>query len=154
MRRALWVIGSVACSSSGGLPGGGLPPDGTGEADVRPTAVPAPSAGIATAGPGASVVGSWRSPSCGTRSYPRELEFFPDGRFTARDLVSPCPAGVSCVWSGVVDRGGRFSVDGARLELVVEQGETARGGQALSTTLTLTGGAPVEEGGCVYVAAP
>lgn len=148
MRRALWVMGSVACGSSGGLLDGGLPPDGTGEADVRPTAVPAPSAGIATAG--ASVVGSWRSPSCGARSYPRELELLEGGRFTARDLVSPCPAGVSCMWSGIVERSGRFSVDGARLGLVVENGAAARGGQPLPESLAIEGGAPAELG-CVYV---
>lgn len=104
---------------------------------------------VVTAAP-PTPTGRWVSPSCGARTYPRELELFADGRFVSRDLVSPCPPGVSCVWSGVVERSGRFTVAGARLALVVEKGEAARGGQALPDSLGLDGGAPVEGATCVY----
>ena len=43
---------------------------------------------------------------CGDRTYVREIDLEPGGRFTARDLVSPCPPGVLCVWSGIVTRAG------------------------------------------------
>jgi hypothetical protein len=140
MLRRTGVLFLVACGS-GGAPEGSEP-------------ARAPSVATTTrANDGPSPTGKWVSPSCGARTYPRELELLVDGRFVSRDLVSPCPAGVSCVWSGIVERSGRFTVTEARIALVVEKGEAARGGQALPETLVVEGGAPVEEAGgarCVY----
>ncbi|MBN1334980.1 MAG: hypothetical protein JXB39_03365 [Deltaproteobacteria bacterium] len=44
---------------------------------------------------------------CGVRPWVREIDLEADNyRFTARDLVSPCPPGVQCVWSGIAVRTG------------------------------------------------
>jgi hypothetical protein len=58
-----------------------------------------------------SLVGSWSSPSCGARRYPRSLQFNGDSTFAARDLVSPCPPDVVCVWSGIVHTRGTYVVE-------------------------------------------
>jgi hypothetical protein len=86
------------------------PPDAT---PPMPTAPTPP--GTTTAPPptgGGDLVGTWRSPSCGTRKYERRITFVADGAFTAEDLVSPCPPKVACVWSGIVNRKGRYALAG------------------------------------------
>jgi hypothetical protein len=147
-------LGLASCGSNAGrtsVPSGTSVPAG---ASPTPAASGAATATL-TAAP-STPTGKWVSPSCGARAYPRELELFADGRFTARDLVSPCPQGVSCVWSGIVERAGRFTVAGARLELAIEKGEATRGGQALPESFAIEGGAPVEESAgarCTYTRA-
>jgi hypothetical protein len=58
-----------------------------------------------------SLVGSWISPSCGTREYPRSIQFKDDSTFAAEDLVSPCPPDVTCFWGGIVYTRGTYAVE-------------------------------------------
>lgn len=70
--------------------------------------------------PTGSLTGDWSSPSCGERTYPRELKLSEDGTWTARDLVSPCPPDVQCVWSGIVESHGTWTADGDAVTLTEE----------------------------------
>lgn len=63
------------------------------------------------------VAATWLGEACGSRAYPRELTFHPNFRYQGRDLVSPCPAGATCVWSGVVTYEGTWKDDGPFLAL-------------------------------------
>lgn len=65
-----------------------------------------------------AVVGAWSSARCGERKYVRELELTADGTFRSADLVSPCPKGAVCVWSGIVNREGTYALAGDRVTLV------------------------------------
>jgi hypothetical protein len=60
---------------------------------------------------------AWSSPACATREYERQIRFEGD-RFHAKDLVAPCPPGTLCVWSGIIDRSGSFSLDRKQLRLL------------------------------------
>ncbi len=63
-----------------------------------------------------SVEGTWTSSSCEARTYPRILRFGPS-EVQLEDRISPCPEGVTCVWSGVVHRQGTWQADGTRIQL-------------------------------------
>jgi hypothetical protein len=97
----------------------------------------------------ASVVGKWSSPSCRDRTYVRELELAADGTFRSDDLVSPCPKGAVCVWSGIVHREGTYAVAGDRVTLATppEQRPQAR---PLPAVLGVEGGVLVEGESCRY----
>jgi hypothetical protein len=86
----------------------------------EPSAVPS-TASHSTTGPTGtqvgSLAGSWTSASCGERKYVRQIELAADGTFSAADLVSPCPPGAACVWSGIVYRRGTYSVAGGTVTL-------------------------------------
>ncbi len=56
---------------------------------------------------------------CTPRPYVREIVLEPGSRFTARDLVSPCPPNVLCVWSGIVVRTGNATWHDGALALEV-----------------------------------
>ena len=64
--------------------------------------------------------GTWSSARCGARGYERRITFAADGTFTAQDRVSPCPENVVCVWSGVINRGGTYTLKGTTLRLKAE----------------------------------
>lgn len=101
----------------------------------------------------------WESASCGERTYPRTLELREDGSFLARDLVSPCPEGATCVWSGIVERAGTYTASADRITLVRAGNEPAPAAKALPDALQREpSGAPaeVDAGGarCVYTRAP
>jgi hypothetical protein len=49
--------------------------------------------------------------------YPRSYSFAADG-VTISDAVAPCPAGATCIWSGVVTRAASWSLVGDRVQLV------------------------------------
>lgn len=141
LRRSLFIVLLAGCSTTT------APPQADGPA-------PAP----ATASPNAApvVAGRWSSPSCGPRSYERLITLEAGGTFTAEDRVSPCPRGVSCVWSGIVLRRGTYSISGEGIRAVLLATDGGAGpGQGLPTTLVIDGaGALVEvlpEGDrCVY----
>jgi len=61
--------------------------------------------------------GTWQNGSCGTRKYLRRITFHEDGRFEAADLVAPCPPNAKCVWSGVVNWQGTFTLEDDRFSL-------------------------------------
>ena len=108
--------------------------------------LPAPARASVAAPPVQSPtpLGRFHSASCGSRNYARELEFRQDGTFTAKDLMSPCPLGASCVWSGIMERSGTFVVRDATLTLTVTKGGELGGAQPLPLTLTLERGNLVE----------
>jgi len=89
-------------------------------ADAVTTAAPPPrsapaSSSSATGKVGATgdrFIGSWRSPRCGARGYPRLLSIAGNGKASGSELVSPCRPGTRCVWSGVVLFSGTWSAEG------------------------------------------
>jgi len=100
-----------------------------------------------------SLPGKWSSPSCGARKYLRELELQRSGRFQSDDLVSPCPANVACVWSGIVHREGTWTDASQTLKLVVDKDGSGPAVAALPASLELTGSELIEAQGserCSY----
>ncbi|MCP4920327.1 MAG: hypothetical protein GY913_25785 [Proteobacteria bacterium] len=81
------------------------------------------------------VAASWRGEACGARAYPRELTFLPDFRYQGRDLVSPCPEGATCVWSGIVQFEGTWKDDGPFLTLTETSTDGAGQGSPRPTVL-------------------
>lgn len=55
--------------------------------------------------------GRWKSLPCSGRDYVRELNLYQDGTYEARDLVSPCPEGATCIWSGIEVHKGTWGRD-------------------------------------------
>ncbi|MFO0758491.1 MAG: hypothetical protein U0359_18505 [Byssovorax sp.] len=97
-----------------------IPPPATATAPTAaPTSAPAPSKG--------ALAGEWTSPSCGDRKYARSFSFDDAGGFSAQDLVSPCPKGVTCVWSGIVVRKGTYAVQGSKVALTPAGAADTRG---------------------------
>ncbi|HSO00313.1 MAG TPA: hypothetical protein VLS89_18600 [Candidatus Nanopelagicales bacterium] len=149
---------------------GGGPPDATPTGEMAPPATvttppempPAPTGtaqqGTETAAPAAAedrtVVGTWRSASCGERKYERVITFNADGSFAAQDRVSPCPPGVQCVWSGIVNRRGEYARSGDALTLrVVGQQPTQGKPFPEKMVIDAASKAPAEEADgamCVY----
>lgn len=85
----------------------------------------------------AELVGEWKSPPCGARKYERRITFAKDGSFTAQDLVSPCPKGVVCVWSGIIDTKGTWKQEGNTIHLTTaSQSSGPKVGSPFPTTLT------------------
>ena len=66
------------------------------------------------------LTGTWQSASCGARTYTRRLILHDSGSFEAFDLVSPCPPGAVCVWSGIIRWGGTWKLEPGRVVLSVE----------------------------------
>ena len=120
-------------------------PTATGEPTTQPSAPPATPANDASA-----PVGDWVSASCGQRTYAREISLAKDGSFVARDLVSPCPPGKMCVWSGIVDRSGKWAMKESTVILTIEKGADSKQGQPFPAQIPFTNGALVEDGGCTY----
>lgn len=87
--------------------------------------------------------GSWISPSCGERAYPRIITFEGE-RFTAQDRVAPCPPGARCVWSGIIYRTGKLVVEGDVVSLQVDGGTNIGAGAPFPERLRLDP-APIEE---------
>ena len=101
---------------------------------------------IPTAGAG-SLVGTWESASCGARAYARNLTFADATTFTAQDLVSPCPKGATCVWSGIIARSGTYKTQKDIVTLVVDKASNGPAKTQFPPSLTLDASrAPVEAG--------
>lgn len=66
---------------------------------------------------GIRFLGNWTSAACGDRPYARNIRFDKNNQYAAIDLVSPCPAGGTCVWSGLVGYAGTWSVVDNELRL-------------------------------------
>ncbi len=99
--------------------------------------------------------GTWESASCGSRTYARRITFAEAAKFIAEELVSPCPKGVSCVWSGIIIRQGTYKVEQDTIALTVGKTSSGPAKTQLPTSLALDGSrAPVEAGDdgkpCVY----
>ncbi len=130
-RLGLAVMTLAGCTAS-------APPAGetVTSAPVETQATSAPTSSGAPSAAPMSLAGAWVSDSCGERKYPRHLTFQEGGTFSSRDLVSPCPPGAACVWSGIVDRSGSFKLEGTRVTLAVEGPDPAQGAP-LATSLEL-----------------
>ncbi len=97
--------------------------------------------------------GDWVSASCGERTYERRLSFFDERRtFEGQDLVSPCPEGTQCAWSGIVTYNGRWwpTDTGIGLDELNRSGDQ---GLARPNALTWQDGKLVEGEDCVYTVA-
>lgn len=127
----------------------------TASPEANTQAPPAPSSAAPAPPPpraDGKLEGSWKSNACGARKYRRDLKLEAGGRFESLDLVSPCPQGAVCVWSGIVDRKGTWKLEGATVRLTVE-GEDPKQGTPLPPTLGWSGGVLSEgDGACAYVA--
>ncbi len=145
------------CAGNNPAPPG--PPDATPPATITPpppATTPTPPATTTTPPAGdASLAGTWRSASCGTRKYERDITFAADGSFTSADLVSPCPPRAVCVWSGIVHRKGSYTrTAGAITFANVQPGNVQ--GEPFPTSLAIdpASGAPAERAPdgslCVY----
>lgn len=169
----MWPRGSApALASFALLACGSSSPKGEPTAPTTSSAAPAPSTGGPTAPPGSgeptppaggpppggpapiSLVGRWTSPKCGARGYVRNLELLDGGRFNAEDRVSPCPPKVSCVWSGIVNRKGIWSLESNKVTLATDKDrDPPKQGAAWAGSLELRGGELVEVQGserCSY----
>jgi hypothetical protein len=117
-----------------------------------------PSAPLPITAPAVTLItldGTWESASCGARAYPRRITFAEAARFIAEDLISPCPKGVSCIWSGIINRQGTYRVEKDTVSLTVNKTSSGPAKSELPPTLTLDASrAPVETGDdgkpCVY----
>lgn len=107
--------------------------DRKGAAPAAETAAPTGTAAADVVPP--QVVSSWVSPSCGARTYPRAIQFKSDGSFAAQDLISPCPPRAVCVWSGVVNNKGAFTVKKDVIILEISRSGTGPGAQPFPTLL-------------------
>lgn len=123
------------------------PAETTAAPTVRPTARP-----VETAKPPRvdGPTGTWTSASCGGRTYAREITLATDKTFVARDLVAPCPPKVACVWSGIVERKGTWTLDGTKLTLTTDPNVKEKTpGSPLERSLSFDAGI-VREGDCAY----
>ncbi|MDG4864462.1 hypothetical protein P8605_40585, partial [Streptomyces sp. T-3] len=78
--------------------------------------------GVAYAVEPEDLTGTWVSPAAGERGYPREVDFDASGTFRVRDLVSPCPPKVQCVWSGIHHAQGTYAMEGDAVRLTYSSG--------------------------------
>jgi hypothetical protein len=116
---------------------------------VSPPPTPPPAAEPVDA---ATVAGTWLGPACGERKWVRTLVFDAAGTYTGRDPISPCPPDMACVWSGILDYAGTWSIaDGGKAVALVE----APGGgmtdvDARPLVLTFAAGALYDTDGCRF----
>jgi hypothetical protein len=90
--------------------------------------------------------GDWTSPSCGGRGFPRNIRFEEvQRRWALVDLVSPCPAGTQCAWTGLQRSEGTWEHDTSRIY------PKALGAGKQPKAFTATTNGRLVESGCVYV---
>jgi hypothetical protein len=94
--------------------------------------------------------GSWISASCGARSWARTLSFEDQGRFTGQDLVSPCPKGTTCIWSGVIERAGSWTSVQGRVQLALDQPGSMPVAEPMAAWVEPRGQQLVDDLGCLY----
>jgi hypothetical protein len=133
-------------------------------APAAPTTMPtvAPTAAAPTSIPGATptagpttLLGTWESASCGARAYPRHLTFADATAFSAEDLVSPCPKGTQCIWSGIINRTGTYKTQKDIVTLTVSKTTTGPAKTQFPPSLTLDSNHALIEAGsdgkpCAY----
>jgi len=176
--RALFLAAllsaTAACSPAPGPQDG--PPDATPTAQVppgpgtspgattpptdptAPTTQEPPTGQTPPGGGDASFAGTYTSPNCGARTYERKITINADGTFAAQDLVSPCPPGTQCVWSGIVNRQGTYTRAADAITLKVT-GTAPTQGQPFPDKLVIDPAtkSPAEQGSgalCVYRKTP
>lgn len=99
--------------------------------------------------PGIHFVGDWTSTGCEGRSYARNIRFESENTWAAIDLVSPCPTGTTCSWSGLVTFSGIWKIQGQEL-LTREVGGTTQTGGPHPTKFVATKDGKLVENGCTY----
>ena len=67
--------------------------------------------------PGITFLGDWTSKGCPSRNFPRNIHFEVGGKYAGVDLVSPCPVGTQCAWSGILTYGGIWQQQGQTIQL-------------------------------------
>lgn len=135
----------LAMLVSMGCPSGSSPPSTAGAANTTQTSVPDPVPPPTPPPSTVSVKGTWKSASCGERTYARELTLSDDA-VSGRDLVSPCAPNTRCVWSGIVEWSGTYTLEGERVVLNVPPPKHA---VVLPAELILKDGV-LHEGSCAY----
>ena len=97
---------------------------------------------------GVAFLGDWTSASCGGRAHARNLRFEENHEYAGIDLVSPCPSGVTCAWSGMVLFAGSWRQDGKQLHLHELTGEGK--GSPHPSLVEANGDGNLVESGCIY----
>ena len=87
------------------------------------------------------MLGTWTSPSCGSRRYERRLTLESGGRVRGEERVSPCPPNVPCVWSGVVPWQGTWRTEGDRIVITPDADAPRNPAATLPTELRWDTGA-------------
>lgn len=100
--------------------------------------------------PAPAAAGWYRDAACGDRSFAREIELG-DGTYQGRDLVSPCPMGATCMWSGIVEFKGTWTRDGDALVLTETSAVPQAGPAARPKRLVPSGSGWTDEDGCSFV---
>ncbi len=99
---------------------------------------------------GVSFVGDWTSPACSGRAYARNVHFDADQQYAVIDLVSPCPTGTTCAWSGMIQFGGLWAIDGLKLRVQEIGGSPAGLGGPHPVLFEATADGTLQENGCIY----
>ncbi len=99
--------------------------------------------------PGVAFLGDWTSAPCEGRAFSRNLRFEKENAYAGRDLVSPCPPGTECVWSGIVAYAGIWKQEGNKLYLR-EIGSPTAAGSPHPTEVISTVDGTLLENGCTY----
>lgn len=99
---------------------------------------------------GVAFEGNWTSPSCGGRAYARNIRFEVDGSYATIDLVSPCPPGTHCVWSGMVGYGGTWVLSDPKILSLREIGAPAGPGSPHPSQFTADMKGNLIESTCIY----
>lgn len=93
--------------------------------------------------------GDWTSTGCESRSYARNLYIGSNHTYAGVDLISPCPVGTECVWSGIVGFAGVWKQDDRKL-LLREIGAPIDKGSPHPTEVVADTKGNLVENGCAY----
>jgi hypothetical protein len=99
----------------------------TASADADASAAPSSSS---APGGTARWIGDWVGEPCGARKYVRWIHVAAGGVVAGQERVSPCPKGVACVWSGIVEWNGSYTLEGEELVLTVTPPKAGGAAQA------------------------
>jgi hypothetical protein len=99
--------------------------------------------------PGVQYEGSWTSAGCASRTFARNITLWSDGEYAGIDLISPCPAGTTCAWSGLVTYAGIWKQEGDTLQLR-EIGAPFKPGAPHPTEFRATTDGKLVENDCFY----
>lgn len=137
----IWVL-LFACAADPSVP----PPGPAVPVDPATPTVPT----LLGDAPGVYFMGEWTSKECASRAYARNIVLENGGGYAAIDLVSPCPAGTRCMWSGLVAYAGIWKQEGTRV-LLREIGAPIERGSPHPTEFEATAKGRLTENGCEYV---
>ena len=70
--------------------------------------------------------------------YATSYQFQASGTFSREDAVSPCPAGATCIWSGIVTSAGTWTIKGMAVQLKWTSAQGANFGLQFPTSLAST----------------